>query len=177
MPEKKPLQLRRTALPSRWSTIIEQNWPAKIISVAAAVILFLFYRGDKPGRNVFFRFRFRSILMKVMRYLLPYRRALRSALRGSEENIYLILEDDIEVYADFTVHSSEGQFRAPVQFIKTGSARNIKELEIRLDPAEITLELERKIGPVPSRFHPLLTGYPEKGYELESVYPEYRKKP
>lgn len=150
---------------SRWSGIIERNWPAKIISVAAAIILFLFYRATNLEER-FFSVPLDIIINESYAVTSTVASSVKVSLRGSEENIFLILEDDIQVYADFSEHSSEGQFRAPVKFTKSGSARNIEELEIRLEPPEIKLELERKIAKS-VMIEPLLTGYPEKGHELD----------
>lgn len=152
-------------MPSRFAKIIERNWPAKIISVAAAIILFLFYRATSLEERFF------SVPLDIrinesyaVSSTLPS--SVKVTLRGSEDNIFLVLEDDIEVYADFTVHAAEGQFLEPVKFRKTGSAQNIENLEIRVEPSEIKLELERKIARS-VKIQPQLTGYPEKGYELD----------
>ena len=157
--------MRRAALRSRWTGIIERNWPAKIISLVAAVILFLFYRATNLEER-FFSVPLNLILNESYAVTSTVPSSVKVSLRGAEESIFLILEDDIEVYADFSEHSSEGQFRAPVKFRKTGSAKNIEELEIRLDPPEIILELERKISKS-VKIEPLLKGFPQKGYELD----------
>ena len=152
-------------MPNRWTRVIERNWPAKIISLVAAIILFLFYRATNLEER-FFSVPLNIILNESYAVTSSVPSSVKVSLRGSEENIFLILEDDIEVYADFSEHASEGQFRAPVKFRKTGSAKNIEELEISLDPPEIILELERKISK-PVNIEPLLTGFPQKGYELD----------
>jgi len=152
-------------LPSRWSRIIERNWPAKIISIVAAMILFLFFRATNL-EDRFFSVPLNIIINESYAVTSTVPSSVKVSLRGAEESIFLILEDDIEVYADFSEHSSEGQFRASVKFIKAGTAKNIGELEIRLDPPEIILELERKISRS-VKIEPILTGYPENGYELD----------
>ncbi|HAK45319.1 MAG TPA: hypothetical protein DCO79_05300 [Spirochaeta sp.] len=152
-------------MPSRWSRIIERNWPAKIISIVAAMILFLFFRATNL-EDRFFSVPLNIIINESYAVTSTVPSSVKVSLRGAEESIFLILEDDIEVYADFSEHSSEGQFRASVKFIKAGTAKNIGELEIRLDPPEIILELERKISRS-VKIEPILTGYPENGYELD----------
>ena len=152
-------------MPNRFFKIIERNWPAKIISVAAAVILFLFYRATSLEER-FFSVPLNIIINESFAVSSSVPSSVKVTLRGAEESIFMILENDIEVYADFSDHSSEGQFREPLKFIKTGSAQNIEELEIRLEPADLTLELERKISRS-VKIQPQLTGYPAKGYELD----------
>ncbi len=128
-------------------------------------MLFLFYRATSLEER-FFSVPLNVIVNESYAVASEVPKSVKVTLRGSEENIFLILEDDIEVYADFSVHASEGQFRAPVKFIRKGSAQNIEELEIKIDPPEIKLELERKISRS-VRIQPQLTGFPAKGYELD----------
>ncbi len=150
---------------SKWSILVERNWPAKIISVAAAIVLFLFYRATSLEER-FFSVPLNVVINESYAIASSVPKSVKVSLRGAEESIFLILEDDIEVSADFTNHSSEGQFREPVKFQKTGSAQNIEELEIRVEPSEITLELERKLSRS-VKIQPQLTGFPVKGYELD----------
>ena len=152
-------------MPSKWTKIIERNWPAKIISVAAAIILFLFYRATSLEER-FFSVPLEIRINESYAVSSTVPPSVKVTLRGSEDSIFLILEDDIEVYADFSRHSSEGQFQEPIRFKKTGSAQNIENLEIRVEPSEIKLELEKKIARM-VKIQPQLTGYPEKGYELD----------
>ena len=149
----------------RWSKIIERNWPAKILSVVAAVILFLFYQATNLEER-FFSVPLDIIINESYAVSSSVPSSVRVSLRGSEENIFMILEEDIEVYADFSSHSSEGLFKAPVRFNLTGAAEDIDQLEIVIEPAELTLELERKITRK-VRIQPQLGGYPEKGWELD----------
>ena len=150
---------------SRWTKLVERNWPAKIISVAAAIMLFLFYRATSLEER-FFSVPLDVIINEGYAVSSSTPASVKVSLRGSEENIFLILEDDVEVFADFSKHDSEGQFREPLKFLKTGSARNIEGLEIKLDPSEITLELERKVSRS-VKIQPQLSGYPAKGHELD----------
>lgn len=152
-------------MPNRWSTIIERNWPAKILSVVAAVVLFLFYQAINLEER-FFSVPLNVIINESYAISSSVPSSVRVSLKGSEENIFMILEDDIEVYADFSTHSSEGLFRAPVKFVRTGAAEDIEQLEIRIEPAELTLELERKLSRS-VKIQPQLAGYPEKGWELD----------
>ena len=88
---------------SRWTGILERNWPAKIISVVAAIMLFLFYRATSLEER-FFSVPLNVIVNESYAVASEVPKSVKVTLRGSEENIFLILEDDIEVYADFSVH-------------------------------------------------------------------------
>ncbi|MBI9105910.1 MAG: YbbR-like domain-containing protein [Spirochaetales bacterium] len=150
---------------NRLSKIIERNWPAKILSVVAAIILFLFYQATNLEER-FFSVPLDIIINESYSISSSIPSSVRVSLKGSEENIFMILEDDIEAYADFSTHSSEGLFKAPIKFRRTGAAENIEQLEIHIEPAELTLELERRISRQ-VKIQPQLIGYPEKGWELD----------
>jgi YbbR domain-containing protein len=143
---------------------ITDNWPAKIISLAAAALLFLFYRINTMEERFF------SVPLRVsppagLAIAKPYPKSARVTLRGKAEAIFSVLEDDIEVYADFGRFNTEGQMRVPVRVKRTGSSLNIEPLDIRVEPAEISITLERhQVKTVPVR--PVLTGTPPPGYDL-----------
>ena len=150
---------------SRWSELIERNWPAKILSVVAAVILFLFYQATSLEER-FFSVPLSVIINEGYTAASPVPGSIRVSIRGSEENIYMILEEDIEVYADFSDRTAEGIFREPVRFRKIGSAKNIDQLEVKIEPAEVSIELEKKISRL-VKIRPRISGYPAKGRELD----------
>jgi YbbR domain-containing protein len=143
-----------------------EHWPAKVLSVALAIILFVFHRMSTLEDRVF------SVPLKVeinnaFIPASPYARVIRVTLRGDASTIYPILEDDIEAYIDLKQYESEGWYRAPVQIRKTGTADRVEPLEISVEPMEISLQLDRKI----SKYVPLtanLRGAVEPGYDLVS---------
>jgi hypothetical protein len=95
-----------------------------------------------------------------------YTRMVQVTLRG-DNNIFSILEDDIEAYIDLSRFTTQGFYRAPVQVTKKGTALRVDPLEIFVDPMEISLELDRKISKlVPLR--PNIRDAPQEGYELVS---------
>jgi hypothetical protein len=143
---------------------ILSNWPAKIISLAAAALLFLFYRVNTMDERFF------SVPLEVdppagLAISKPYPKSARVTLRGKEEAIFSILEQDVEVYADFGRFQSEGQYRVPVRVARRGSSLNIEPLDIRVEPAEISVTLEQRIEKtVP--LEPVIRGSPPPGYDL-----------
>ncbi|MDR2102913.1 MAG: hypothetical protein LBP42_02295 [Treponema sp.] len=143
-----------------------ENWPAKVLSVAFALILFVFHRMDTLEERFF------SVPLNVELggNLIPsesYIRMVRLTLRGDANSIYPIAEEDIEAYIDLSKFTERGTYRVPVQIRKKGTALGIEPLEIGVDPLEISLELDRRI----SKYVPLvpnIRGYPDSGYELVS---------
>ncbi|MDR2095778.1 MAG: hypothetical protein LBP76_09720 [Treponema sp.] len=141
------------------------NWPAKVCSIALALLIFVFHRLSNLQN------RFISVPLQIERSgnLIPsssYTRMIQVTLRG-DSNIFSVLEDDIEAYIDFSQYTSQGFYRAPVQINKKGTALKVDPLEISIDPMEIALELDHKISKlVPLR--PAIRDAPQEGYELVS---------
>lgn len=144
-------------------TIIS-NWPAKIISLAAAALLFLFYRVNTMDERFF------SVPLQVdppvgLAISKPYPKSARVTLRGKEEAIFSVIEEDVEVYADFGRFQSEGQFRVPIRVVRRGSSLNIEPLDIRVEPAEISVTLEQRIEKTVN-LEAVIRGSPPVGYDL-----------
>jgi hypothetical protein len=143
-----------------------ENWPAKVLSIALAIILFIFHRMS------ILEDRFFSVPLNVETagHLVPsgsYPRMVRVSLRGDANSIYPIVEDDIEAYIDLTRYTDPGTYRAPVQIRKKGTAQGVEALEIGVDPLEVSVALDQRI----SKYVPLspnFRGYLEPGYEMVS---------
>jgi hypothetical protein len=139
-------------------------WPAKIISLAAAALLFLFYRVNTMDERFF------SVPLQVdppagLAIGKPFPKSARVTLRGKEEAIFSIIEEDVEVFADFGRFQSEGQYRVPVRVVRRGSSLNIEPLDIRVEPAEISVTLEQRIEKTVV-LEPVIRGSPPAGYDL-----------
>jgi YbbR domain-containing protein len=145
---------------------IAENWPAKVLSIASALVIFIFHRMSTLEERFF------SIPLdvEISENLIPassYIRMVRVNLRGDANSIYPIMEDDIEAYIDLSKYTETGTYRTPVQIRKKGTALGVEPLEIGVDPLEISLELDHRV----SKYVPLtpnMRGYPGQGYELVS---------
>jgi hypothetical protein len=150
---------------------ITENWPAKVISVAIALILFVFNRMNTLG------IRSLSVPLTVESgdILIPassWPENVRIRMRGEDDGIKSIIESDIEAYIDLSKRETEGWYRAPVQIRKKGSALGVNPLEITVNPMEISILLDRKI----SKTIPLIAairGKAASGFDLvnQSVSP------
>jgi YbbR domain-containing protein len=142
------------------------NWPAKVLSVFLAIVLFVFHRMSALEERFFSV----PLIIETNGDLTPsssYPRMIRVTLRGDANSIYPIVEEDIVPYLDMTKYTEAGSFRAPVEVRKQGTAMGVDPLEIGVDPLEITLELDHKVSKyVP--LTPIYQGYVESGYELVS---------
>jgi YbbR domain-containing protein len=143
-----------------------ENWPAKVLSIASAIMLFIFHNMSTMEERFF------SVPLNVEARgnLVPsssYPRMIRVTLRGDANSIFPILEDDIETYIDLGKYEVPGDYKAAVQIRKKGTALEVEPLEVGVDPMEISLSLDYKI----SKFVPLtasLRGSAGSGYVLSS---------
>ncbi|MDR2073517.1 MAG: hypothetical protein LBP60_08820 [Spirochaetaceae bacterium] len=147
-------------------TRIANKWPMKVLSVVAAIFLFVFHRmGDMQER--FFSL---PLQLHINSNLTPgslYPRNIRVIVRGDANSVYLITEEDFDVFLDLSRYSEPGTYKAPVQIQKKNSSAETEALEIRLEPMEVSLELDTRV----SKYIPLspdFEGYPQPGYELVS---------
>lgn len=145
-----------------------ENWPAKIISLAVALVLFLFYRII----NLEERFFNVPLQVEVSENFTPsgnYPRSIRITLRGKAEDIFHILEEDIEASVDLRNFKNEGEYKVPVEIGKKNTAVREGAIEISVEPAELTVTLERTIKKS-LEVVPTIVGYPDKGYELSQFF-------
>jgi hypothetical protein len=140
------------------------HWPAKVISLAAATLLFFFYRySNLEERDI-------SIPLKLnpspgLAVATPYPRYVRVALRGNGDAISAIPEEDISVSGDLSRFDSEGQYRVPLRLTRSGSALKVTPLIARVEPPELRLTLEKEV--VKSlQVLPVIKGLPGHGFEL-----------
>jgi len=143
---------------------ITEKWPAKITSLAFAIILFVFHSMG----NLQERFFTVPLQLNINNNLAPgseYPRNVRVILRGDENSIYHVTENDIEVFLDLTQYNEPGLYKVPVMINKKGSVMEMESLEITLEPVEITMDLDTMMSkqlPISPRFQ----GYLESGYEM-----------
>jgi YbbR domain-containing protein len=149
---------------SRLFTIITEKWPVKVLSLAAAVIISIFYRMSSLETRFFTV----PLLVESSDTLLPansFPRSVKISARGEAEGIQPILAEDIEAYIDLGRYVNEGVFRVPIQIRKKGTALGVEPLEVSVVPVDIHLLLEQKITRNVSVF-PVLRGSVAEGYEL-----------
>ncbi|MDR1352355.1 MAG: hypothetical protein LBK05_03640 [Treponema sp.] len=145
---------------------IIEHWPAKVLSIALAIGLFMFHRMSVL-ENRFLSVQLKVELDNTLAVASSYPRTVRVSLRGEANSIFPILDEDIEAYLDFTRYSEKGSYRVPVQIRRTGTALGVEPLEISVDPLEVTVRLDEKMSKeVPLK--PGFEGYPESGYEMVS---------
>ena len=146
------------------------NWAAKVLALAVAIVLFMFHRMSALEER-FFSVPLRVQTDGTLVPASPYPRMVRVSLRGEANSVFPILEEDIEAYLDLAKYKSEGVYKAPVLIRKKGTAVGIDPLEVHVEPLEVAVAVERKLTktvPVTPSFR----GYLEAGYELSSYIVE-----
>lgn len=141
-----------------------EDWPAKIVCLVLAFLLFLFYRMSTLDQRYF------SVPLTVDTNgeFIPastYPSMVKIKLRGEADSLYPIQENDISASIDLTRFAAEGEVRVPVRTHLSGSALGIDPLEVDVEPAELILRLEHRVAkkvPVTPDFK----GFPETGFEL-----------
>ena len=143
-----------------------ENWPAKVLSLGLAIILFVFHRMNSLETRSFLA----PITIENLNAMMPsspYPRMIRVNLKGEGKSLYSFLEDDIEPYVDMEEFSVPGAYKVPIKWRKKGTAQDVEPLQITVDPMEITFSLDYKI----SKFVSLIAnfeGQVESGYNMTS---------
>lgn len=137
-----------------------EHWPAKVLSLAAAAVLFFFYRASTLEERDF------SVPLRLqvpagLAVSKPYPRNVRVILRGRSESVYAVLEEDIVVSADLD-RFAEGEVRVPLRVQRQGSAVGAGFLDVRVEPAELRLAPEKEIVRT-VQVQARLKGQPEHG--------------
>ncbi|MCL2093319.1 MAG: CdaR family protein [Treponema sp.] len=148
-----------------------ENWPAKILSVALALLIFVFHRMSTLEERLFFS----PLHIEIHSTMMPsssFPRMVRLSMRGEANSIHPIMEEDIEVYVDLQRFDVPGTYMVPVQWRRTGTALGVDPLQITVDPMEISISVDHRL----SRFVPLtvsLRGQVDPGYVMTShgLYP------
>ena len=144
------------------------RWPIKIICVALAIILYILFRSNTLTE--------RQIAVPL-RVLTPegfvasseYPGAINVMLRGDEDELKDVLEEDIEAYINLTSYTEEGEYQIPVELRKKNSALQPEALELKPRPRVLTISIEsRNIRSL--EIEPNLYGSPSLGYELTQFF-------
>lgn len=140
------------------------HWPARLVSLAAAVGLFFIFRFSSLEERVI------SVPLRLeasagLAVATPYPGTVKITLRGQRGGIAAVLAEDITVSGELGRFTSEGEYRVPLRAGRKGSATGVSPLYIRVEPGELRLTLEKEeVKSV--RVLPELKGQVLHGYEL-----------
>jgi hypothetical protein len=129
----------------KFRELILNNWPAKVLSIGCALVLFVFYQTSSLEERFFSV----PLLVEGSGSMAPasqYPKMIRVTLRGNANSIYPVITSDIETFIDIGGANEKGARHFPVQIRKKGTALSVDTLEISVDPMEITIELDKKLS-------------------------------
>ncbi|MFW5693577.1 MAG: YbbR-like domain-containing protein [Alkalispirochaeta sp.] len=141
-----------------------RNWPAKILSFAAALLLLVFHDITRLEE----RFVTVPLELELNNEFVPasaYPQQVRVRLRGESQQVFRVVEEDLRAYIDLRRYTSEGEYRAPVLVAREGTAAETGALEITVEPDSVQVELEEKLL-MSLEVEPITSGFPAAGYEL-----------
>jgi hypothetical protein len=142
---------------------LAENWVPKVLSIALALVIFMFHRLNTLETRFFSL----PLILEIPSHLCPsasYTRMVRVTLRGDANNILPIQDDDIEAYIDLNNYESPGAYQAPVRLRKKGTALGVEPLEMTVDPVSMNIKLDYKRN----KYVPLtanIQGSPEPGFD------------
>jgi YbbR domain-containing protein len=116
------------------------NWPAKVISVALALILVVFYRMNTSSTRSF-SVPLQLIEPNSLKVINYSPKNIKVDFWSEEYIINSIADSDIEAYIDLSNYQFAGRYNVPVKTLKKGTARDVEPLEIKVNPLEVVVEL------------------------------------
>ena len=142
------------------------NWPAKVLSILAALIIAAFWRVSRlEERQLSVPVSVISNPGFVPTVSLPSTVLL--SLRGESGDIYSLVENDFRATINLSDVSEPGEFQFRVKVEKRGKAVNIDTLQLVSEPAEIYIVMDyKKQKTVP--IMPSFRGIVKSGYEILS---------
>jgi YbbR domain-containing protein len=149
-------------------TILEQiisNWSAKALSLAAAIMLFLFHNFSSLSER-FLSVELNAVFADGYTTAQPYPRRVRVEIRGTDRSLAAAGEEDIEAVVDFSRFKEEGVHTTPISITKKGALEGIDTIEILVEPLELTLPLEKKVRKRVSVV-PVFKGIPSPGFRMD----------
>ena len=143
---------------------LAENWLAKVISFALAIVLVQLYKGSLLEKKYFYA----PLVIENSGDLVPavnIPRLVKVSVWGDSTVIAPIMEEHITAYMDLSAISSPGEYRIPIQAKLKGLASNISDCEVEVEPSDITLTLEESLSKrVNVRLN--LGGVPAENYEV-----------
>ena len=148
-------------------TRLTENWFAKVMSFALALLLSQFYRGSLLKQETFMV----PLTVQNQGALVPaesYPKKIKVSLWGDKNIIESIKEDEITAFIDLSVIKSEGAYQLPIQVQVNGTVVTIDPFEATVEPDRLSLKLEKSMTKqVPIVLS--LKGIPADGYEVNET--------
>lgn len=143
---------------------LAENWLAKVISFALAIVLVQLYKGSLLEKKYFYA----PLVIENSGDLVPavnIPRLVKISVWGDSTVIAPIREEHITAYMDLSSITSPGEYRIPIQAKLKGLASDVTDFEVAVEPSDIRLNLEESLSKrVNVRLN--LGGVPAENYEV-----------
>ena len=161
--------MKNKSLPGR----LIANWPAKILALAVALLLFVIHRVNNLQERVL-EVPIELILPSGLLVSAPFQNQVNLTLKGDRgEAISVLTPADFTARADLSLYGEEGEYAVEVQVSQQEAALNSNAYVDRIDPSEIRVKLDHAaVKEVPIVVE--MKGVPKIGYYLAtySLSPE-----
>jgi len=146
---------------------LTDDWPAKVLSVFAAIFLFWLFQNNSL-KHKYFQVNLKANGAGRMVPADDLPDVAHVTLRGAADTLEFIGPEDIEAYLDLSGIDAEGQRVLPIKIRRLGNAIGADPLQISVDPIQVKISFEAretKFVPVEARF----SGSPAAGFEKASA--------
>ena len=152
---------------NRFVKFIITDWPAKIVCLMLAVLLYLICRVTMLEKRSF------AVPLEVtnvgnLTYSSPIPRSVRVTVRGDNSEIGVLSEKDFRAFIDTGFYTEEGLYKVPIHLELSDEATMIVPLEVQVSPEYLTIDFERKISDL-KQIKVNTSGSCAKGYEVTSI--------
>lgn len=144
---------------------VTHNWPAKILSILAAVTITFFYSSYSNVSKKYINVPLHLDLTESLTTSDLFRQTAKVSVSGQSEDIFQIDEENIYVYADFSEYFSEGEYKATVKYYLQNVISDDSDIQINVEPSVINVKLETRIKKFVS-VEADISGFPKTGYDL-----------
>lgn len=153
-------------LPQKLSRLFN-DWPAKVISLVAAILIYVFYQiSILETKNIVSSL---SVYENgSVRVVSITEKNIHITVKGRKEDVVTLESSDFKTYIDISSFVDEGEYEVPVKVQLSENAAIIESLEVLVNPSVITVSLAEYT----SAYVPVVAsvnGTPAHGYELGDV--------
>ncbi len=143
------------------------NWPAKVICLVLAVLLYFFYHLTTLDTKIIAV----PLSVSAQGNMLPAEftdSSVRVTLRGKSDEIARIKSGDISAYLDIDTYTVSGRYDVPVQIKLDPTLMVIEPLEVKVSPVVVSMDIsERAFVQVPVSAN--IQGSVAAGYQITAV--------
>jgi YbbR domain-containing protein len=147
-------------------TKIVSNSPAKLLSIVAAIILFIFQRSNTIGDTSFeIPLSHKENSELVSTTVLPEK--VRIKIKSMKNELENFKESDISAFIDLSKYKTPGLYNVPVEIRTSANMLDFETVEITVAPRDIHLTLDKKASKYVS-VNAVYKGKVAPGFELVS---------